>query len=279
MKVNFTKMQGLGNDFVVIDATKEAFSLTASQIQRMANRRLGVGFDQLLVLELPREGAPEHVDFHYRIFNADGSEVGQCGNGARCIAHFIRERGLSDKKIFCVSTLSGELKLELVEGGKVAVCMGVPRFMPADIPFVAAEEAHLYPIDVGDKEIKLSVVNVGNPHAIIQVDKIDAQEVAVTGQLLSGHERFPQGVNVSFMQLIDPQNIRLRVYERGTGETLACGSAACAAVVAGRRNGILQERVTVSQPGGTLVVSWQGPDAAIRMTGPAKIVFQGEWIS
>lgn len=267
-------MQGLGNDFVVIDATKTAFNLSCSQIQAMANRRFGVGFDQLLLVELPKSNA---VDFHFRIFNADGSEVGQCGNGARCIARFIREKGLSQQRQFRVSTITDIMQLALESDDKVAVQMGVPRFEPADIPFVAKESANHYDVVVGDQTVKLSVVNVGNPHAIILVNHIDANQVSTLGAALSKHERFPEGVNVGFMQVIDPQNIRLRGYERGSGETLACGSGACAAMVIGRRNGLLQERVTVSQPGGSLVVDWQGPDAAILMIGPAQTVFEGEY--
>lgn len=268
-------MQGLGNDFVVIDATQTPFTMSVAQIQEMANRRFGVGFDQLLVLEPPsRKG----VDFHFRIFNADGSEVGQCGNGARCIARFIRERGLNKGRKFRVSTICDVLELTLETDDKVSVHMGVPRFEPKDIPFVVEKTANRYEVDVDHQKVMLSVVNVGNPHAIILVNHIDANQVSTLGALLSKHERFPQGVNVGFMQVIDPQNIRLRAYERGSGETLACGSGACAAMVIGRRNGLLQERVTVSQPGGSLTVDWQGPDTPVLMTGPACTVFQGEWL-
>ncbi len=267
-------MQGLGNDFVVIDAIQTPFTMSCSQIQKMANRRFGVGFDQLLLVESPKT---KDVDFHFRIFNADGSEVGQCGNGARCIARFIREKGLSKQHKFRVSTISDVLHLALENDDKVAVHMGVPRFEPADIPFIAKENANRYEVDVGNQKVMLSVVNVGNPHAIILVNHIDAEQVSTLGAALSKHERFPEGVNVEFMQVIDPQNIRLRAYERGSGETLACGSGACAAMVVGRRNGLLQERVAVSQPGGSLVVEWQGPDASILMIGPAQTVFEGEY--
>lgn len=274
MKVRFTKMQGLGNDFAVINATKEPFQLTTSQIQKMANRRFGVGFDQLLVLESSdREG----VDFNFRIFNADGSEVGQCGNGARCIARFIREQNLSKASEFAISTLSDILHLKLENDDKVSVHMGVPHFNPVDVPFVADKAANLYDVEVNNQLVKLGVVNIGNPHAIIPVDQIDAGLVSTLGAKLSTHDRFPQGTNVGFMQVVNPQNIRLRVYERGTGETLACGSGACAAVAVGRRNGLLQERVMVSQPGGSLSIHWQGPDTPILMTGPATTVFLGEW--
>ncbi|WP_423063132.1 diaminopimelate epimerase [Candidiatus Paracoxiella cheracis] len=274
MKVRFTKMQGLGNDFAVINATKDPFQLTTSQIQKMANRRFGVGFDQLLVLE---SSGRNGVDFNFRIFNADGSEVGQCGNGARCIARFIQEQNLSKASEFAISTLSDILHLKLENDDKVSVHMGVPHFNPVDVPFVADKAANLYDVEVNNQLVKLGVVNIGNPHAIIPVDQIDAGLVSTLGAQLSTHDRFPEGTNVGFMQVINPQNIRLRVYERGTGETLACGSGACAAVAVGRRNGLLQERVMVSQPGGSLSIHWQGPDTPILMTGPATTVFQGEW--
>lgn len=274
MKVHFTKMQGLGNDFVVINATEQPFELTPAQIQKMANRRFGVGFDQLLVLELPKQS---DVDFNFRIFNADGSEVGQCGNGARCIARFIREQGLSKHRDFRISTLSDVLELKIEQDDKVSVCMGVPCFNPEEIPFIADNAANLYDVAVDNQSIQLGVVNIGNPHAIIPVAHIDSSSVSRLGAALNKHERFPEGVNVGFMQVIDPQSIRLRVYERGTGETLACGSNACAAVVVGRRVGLLQERVMVSQPGGTLSIHWQGPDTPVFMTGPATTVFKGVW--
>ncbi len=274
MKISFTKMQGLGNDFVVVDATSMPFTLSTAQIQQMANRRFGVGFDQLLVLE---PATADDVDFHFRIFNADGSEVGQCGNGARCIARFIRQQGLSDAASFRISTITDRLQLTLQADNKVSVDMGVPRFEPAEIPFAALSVENYYQLLIGNQKVGFGVVNVGNPHAIIPVEQIDAEQVATLGAALSRHEAFPKGVNVGFMQVLDPQNIRLRVYERGTGETLACGSNACAAVVVGRRNGLLQERVSVNQPGGDLTIEWQGPDSSVLMIGPAEAVFSGEW--
>ena len=274
MKIHFTKMHGLGNDFVVINAIEQSFGLTSAQIQKMANRRLGVGFDQLLVLEPPGNSK---VDFHFRIFNADGSEVGQCGNGARCMARFIREQGLSPAREFCLSTLADKLYLKIEKDDKVSVHMGIPRFEPADIPFIADQSHAFYTVMVGGQSVRLGVVNIGNPHAIIPTEQIDSSTVATLGALLSQHQRFPEGVNVGFMQVIDPQNIRLRVYERGTGETLACGSSACAAVAVGRRHGMLQERVAVNQPGGSLAIHWQGPDTPILMTGPAMTVYTGTW--
>lgn len=273
--MKFSKMHGLGNDFVVIDATQDAFTLSSGQIQELANRRLGVGFDQMLVLEKPKL---DECDFHLRIFNSDGSEVGQCGNGARCIAHFIHELKLSTKSKFKVSTITETLALELENGGKVRVALSVPRFAPKEIPFIADHEDLFYEVDVAGKKIKLSVVNVGNPHAVIRVDRIDSREVSELGALLTKHERFPEEVNVGFMQVLDPQHVRLHVYERGTGETLACGSGACAAMVAGRRNGWLNERVLVNQPGGNLQIDWAGPGQAVIMTGPAQMVFTGELV-
>lgn len=273
--MKFSKMHGLGNDFVVIDATTQAFNLSSGQIQQLANRRLGVGFDQMLVLEKPKKA---DCDFHLRIFNSDGGEVGQCGNGARCIAHFIRELKLSPKSKFAVSTITETLALELENGGKVRVALSIPRFAPKEVPFIADHEDLFYEVDVAGKKVKLSVVNVGNPHAVIRVDRIDSREVSEIGALLSKHERFPEEVNVGFMQVIDPQHIRLHVYERGTGETLACGSGACAAMVLGRRNGWLNERVLVNQPGGNLQIDWAGPGQAVMMTGPAQLVFTGELV-
>lgn len=274
MKIKFTKMHGLGNDFVVIDATKQSITLTTLQIQKMANRRLGVGFDQLLVIEPPKNNT---VHFHFRVFNADGSEVGQCGNGACCIARFIRSRKLSNHNELLISTISDVLELEIQPNDKVSVKMEIPRFDPQEIPFVAAQTANIYEVEAGDQVVKLGVVNIGNPHAIIPVEYIDAKQVSILGACLSTHKRFPEGANVGFMQIVDSQAIRLRVYERGAGETLACGSGACAAVAVGRRLGLLQERVMVSQPGGSLTVDWQGPQTPVTMTGLATKVFEGEW--
>ena len=276
MKIKFTKMHALGNDFVIIDATKKSFTLTTSQIQKMANRRLGVGFDQLLVIERPKNNV---VHFHFRIFNADGSEVGQCGNGARCIAGFIRSQKLSNRNELLISTINDILELKIQSDDKVSVRIGVPQFNPCDVPFIAAHEANSYEVKVKDQVIKLGVVNIGNPHAIIPVKHIDAKQVSIFGVCLSTHERFPDGVNVGFMQVVNPQTIRLRVYERGVGETLACGSGACAAVTVGRRLGLLQERVMVSQPGGSLTIDWQGPKTSVVMIGSATKVFDGEWLN
>ena len=267
-------MHGLGNDFVVIDATKQPFQMTTFQIQKMANRRLGVGFDQLLVIEPPKDHT---VDFHFRIFNADGNEVSQCGNGARCIARYIRTNQLIERNELRVSTLKGVLELKIQSDDKVSVKMGIPRFNSDDISFIVPKTANFYDLEIDNQKIKLAVVNIGNPHAIISVDTINTLQVSKLGSRLSTHKRFPGGTNVGFMQIVNPQNIRLRVYERGAKETLACGSSACAAVVVGRHSGLLQERVIVHQPGGSLIVDWEGPLTPVIMTGPAVTVFCGEW--
>lgn len=274
MKIKFTKMHALGNDFIVINATKQLFALTTSQIQKMANRRLGVGFDQLLVIEHPKTNT---VHFHFRIFNADGSEVGQCGNGARCIARFIRSQKLSDLNELLISTVNDILELKIQPDDRVSVKMGIPRFNPQDIPFIAVKTANVYEIEVGDQVVKLGVVNIGNPHAIIPVEHLNAEQASILGASLSNHKFFPEGINVGFMQVVDSQTIRLLVYERGVGETLACGSGACAAMAVGRRLGFLQERVMVSQPGGSLIIDWQGPQTPVIMTGSATKVFDGKW--
>ena len=268
-------MHGLGNDFVVIDATKTRFQLTVSQIQKMADRRLGVGFDQLLVIEAPKNN---FTDFHFRIFNSDGGEVGQCGNGACCIARFIHIHALSVQEKLCISTINGIIKLETQLDDRILVEIGIPHFEPRKIPFIASNLANFYDVKVGNQIVQLSVVNIGNPHAIILVKQIDVQEVATLGVRLSVHKCFPEGVNIGFMQFIDSKNIRLRVYERVAGETLACGSGACAAVVVGRRCGFLQKRVIVSQPGGSLTIEWQGPLTPVTMIGSASVVFSGEWM-
>ena len=270
-------MHGLGNDFVVIDATKQPFQMTVSQIQKMANRHIGVGFNQLLVIEPSKD---DTIDFHFRIFNADGSEVSQCGNGARCIARYIHTNQLTERNEFRVSTLKNILELKIQSDDTVMVTMGVPQFDPVDIPFVILKtySSHAWDeLEIDNQKIKLSVVNIGNPHAVILVDTIDALQISKLGPLLSTHKCFPEGTNVGFMQIINPKNIRLCVYERGAGETLACGSGACAAMVVGRRSGLLHERVVVNQPGGNLVVDWQGPLTPVIITGTADTVFYGEW--
>jgi diaminopimelate epimerase len=274
MKLHFTKMHGLGNDFVVIDGINQTVTLAAERIRFLANRHFGIGCDQILVVE-PSDRAD--ADFRYRIFNADGGEVAQCGNGARCFARFVHDRGLTDRESLRVVTASGVLELRLQSDGQVAVDMGQPRLEPDEVPFFATERAHRYPIAADGVELEVGVVSMGNPHAVLRVDDVDQAPVAHLGPLLERHGRFPQRANVGFMQIIAPDHIRLRVFERGTGETLACGSGACAAVVAGRLWGLLWPKVRVALPGGELSVHWAGEGESVILTGPATTVFEG-WI-
>jgi len=271
--VRFTKMQGLGNDFVVIDATRSPFTLSPAAIRRIADRRFGVGCDQMLVVEPPR-GAD--ADFRYRIFNADGGEVEQCGNGARCFVVFVRQRGLTTKREIRVETASGLIVPRLEDDGEVTVDMGAPRFEPEAIPFTGGTAAIAEPLDVDGVVVGISVLSMGNPHAVQVVADVDAAPVTTQGAAIERHPRFPRRVNAGYMQVIDRANIRLRVYERGAGETLACGTGACAAVVAGRRRGLLDERVCVATRGGHLTVAWAGDGAPVMMKGPACTVFEGE---
>ena len=271
--LRFTKMEGLGNDFVVIDATRAPFVLTTAQIRLLADRRFGVGCDQVLVVEAGREDA----DFRYRIFNADGGEVEQCGNGARCFVVYVREHGLTDRREIRVETAGGIIVPRLEDDGEVVVDMGVPRFAPSDIPFIDGTGALVESLDVDGTRVAISAVSIGNPHAVQRVDDVDRAPVAILGPLIERHPRFPQRVNAGFMQIVDRATIRLRVYERGAGETLACGTGACAAVVAGRRLGLLDERVRVLMRGGELTVVWLGEGAPVAMKGPARTVFEGEW--
>lgn len=271
--LRFTKMEGLGNDFVVVDATTSPFALTAAQIRELADRRFGVGCDQVLVVE-PAAG---DADFRYRIFNADGGEVEQCGNGARCFVVFVREHHLTDKRELHVETAGGTIVPKLEDDGEVSVDMGVPRFAPADVPFVDGKGAPIEAIVVGATEYRVSVLSMGNPHAVQIVDDIESAPVATLGPAIESHPRFPKRVNAGFMQVVDRATIRLRVYERGAGETLACGTGACAAVVAGRRLGLLDQCVRVRTRGGDLTVSWRGDGAPVIMKGPARTVFEGEW--
>ncbi len=274
MKLNFTKMHGLGNDFVVIDGINQTVALDPARIRRLADRHFGIGCDQVLLVEAPDR--PE-TDFRYRIFNADGGEVEQCGNGARCFARFVRDHGLTEKDDLRVTTAAGPLRLRLLPEGRVAVDMGQPRLEPADAPFFATERATRYPIAADGVELEIGVVSMGNPHAVLRVDDVDQAPVAHLGPLLERHGRFPQRVNVGFMQIVASDHIRLRVFERGTGETLACGSGACAAVVVGRLWGLLWPNVRVKLPGGELNVHWAGEGESVTLTGPATTVFEG-WI-
>jgi diaminopimelate epimerase len=273
MKLEFTKMQGIGNDFVVIDAISQSVALTPEQIRRIADRHFGVGCDQLLLVESPMQA---NVDFRYRIFNADGYEVEQCGNGARCFVRFVHDKGLTPKTEIRVETASGIITLKLENSGQVTVNMGEPHFAPKDIPFVSDEAALAYAIDVAGSQINISALSVGNPHAVQIVDDVDSAPIALQGPLIESHARFPQRVNAGFMQIVDAHHIRLRVFERGSGETLACGTGACAAAVTGIRLGLLQSPVEVSMRGGELDISWLGEHNPIWMTGPAVAVFEGE---
>jgi diaminopimelate epimerase len=270
----FTKMQGLGNDFVVVDATRTAFSLTAAQIRALADRRFGVGCDQVLVVERP---ARADADFRYRIFNADGGEVEQCGNGARCFAVFVRERGLTERREIRVETAAGLIVPRIEADGEVVVDMGVPRFRPEEIPFVGGTGAVTEPLAVDGDELSISALSMGNPHAVQVVADVDAAPVAAQGPKIERHPRFPERVNAGYMQVVDRATIRLRVFERGVGETLACGTGACAAVVAGIRRGLLDRRVRVEMRGGALTVEWAGDGQPVFMKGPAARVFEGTW--
>lgn len=273
-------MQGAGNDFVVIDAYTAPVRLSPVQIKFIANRYFGVGCDQLLLVE--KTNTP-NVDFKYRIFNADGGEVEQCGNGARCFVRFVVEKGLTQKHNIAVETASGVIQLQLQEDGQVTVNMGAPKFAPAQIPFVASENdntfynlSDYYRLSLKQSDIEIGVVNMGNPHAVTVVDDVKTAPVADWGPQIESHQRFPQRVNAGFMQVLQPHEINLRVYERGSGETLACGTGACAAVVSGIVRGLLQSPVRVNTRGGKLHIAWAGEGQPVMMTGPAEIVFEGQ---
>lgn len=278
MTLHFTKMQGLGNDFMVIDATRQAPDLDPARIRRWADRHFGIGFDQLLIVEPP---TTPNALFTYRIFNADGSEVGQCGNGARCFARYVVDKGLTSEREIPVDTKSGPITLYVTDDGAISVNMGTPVTTPAQIPFVADEATTAYSLELpqpieGLSAITIDALSMGNPHAIIDVADIAHAPVAQLGPIVERHARFPERVNVGFMQVINRQSIRLRVFERGAGETLACGTGACAAVVSGIRRGMLDSPCLVELPGGQLHISWQGaPDEPVLMTGPAVLVFDG----
>lgn len=266
-------MHGIGNDFVVIDAINQAVSLSAEMARRIADRHFGIGCDQILIVEPPRS---DDVAFRFRILNADGSEVAQCGNGARCFARFVYDNGLVDEEEFPVETVNGVMIMRLKEQGLVQVNMGEPELAPMHIPFKAKKQALSYKIDVAGEELTIGVVSMGNPHAILNVDDVASAPVAELGPVLETHERFPERANIGFMQIESPQHIRLRVYERGVGETLACGSGACAAVVAGRLQGQLTDEVKVDLPGGSLIINWQGVQSPVLLTGPTATVFEGK---
>ena len=273
MTIEFTKMQGLGNDFVVVDATRAPFTLDRAQIRALADRRFGVGCDQVLVVEPPRAAG---ADFRYRIFNADGGEVEQCGNGARCFVVFVRDRGLTTKREIRVDTAGGVIAPRLEDDGEVRVDMGTPRFVPQDIPLLLPE-GDPYRIDLDCGRAEFGGVSMGNPHAVIEVADVDAAPLATLGNALSRDAHFPQGCNVGFVQVVDRAHVRLRVWERGAGATLACGTGACAAVAVLARRGKLDARVAVDLPGGTLQIDWPGGDSPLAMTGPAQFVFEGDY--
>lgn len=265
-------MHGLGNDFVVIDAVNQQISLSPQQLRRLADRHLGVGCDQILLIEK----AEGDADFRYRIFNADGGEVEQCGNGARCFVRYVHDHGMTDKKEVRIETLSGVVIPKLEADGEVTVNMGVPKFDPVEIPFIAEQRAPTYPLPLDDKQVEISSVSMGNPHAVQVVSDLDNAPVLTEGPVIEKHSRFPQRVNAGYMQVIDPHHIRLRVYERGAGETLACGTGACAAAVAGIQRGLLESPVKVSFSTGDLFIRWEGENQPVWMTGPAVAVFDGE---
>ena len=273
MKLAFTKMQGAGNDFVVLDGVSRQLSLTPAQLRRLADRHFGIGCDQILLVEPPRAAG---TDFRYRIFNADGGEVEQCGNGARCFVRFVRERGLTEKNEIQVETAAGIITLRMEANGEVTVNMGAPVFEAKRIPFVTDSDALVQALEVDGTTVEITAVSMGNPHAVQVVADVDAAPVASQGPLIERHARFPQRVNAGYMQVQDRGRIRLRVYERGAGETLACGSGACAAVAAGIRRGLLDACVSVSTRGGDLTIRWEGADNPLWMTGPAVTVFEGE---
>lgn len=273
MKRRFTKMQGVGNDFVVLDATQQPLALDAARVRALADRHFGVGCDQVLVIESPRTAG---TDFYYRIFNADGDEVQHCGNGARCFLRYVSDKGLTSKREIRVETKSGVIVPRLGDDGLVTVDMGVPVFEPARIPFIAPAQARTYTLQVGGEAIEIGAVSMGNPHAVQLVADVDRAPVETQGPLIERHARFPERVNAGFMQIVDRHHIRLRVYERGAGETLACGTGACAAVAVGIANGHLDSPVHVAARGGELTIAWAGEGHSLFMTGPAVTVFEGE---
>ena len=277
MKIRFTKMHGLGNDFVVLDAIRQSFVPSPAQAKWLADRHFGIGCDQILVVESPRDAA---ADFRYRIFNADGGEVEQCGNGARCFVRFVHEQGLTAKREIRVETESGLISPRLEDNGQVTVDMGVPRFAPADLPFLTVDDEMsdelVQTLEFAGRSAAITAVSMGNPHAVQVVENVDIAPVARDGPLIEAHPRFPKRVNAGFMEVVDRHTIRLRVFERGTGETLACGTGACAAVVAGIRRGLLDTPVRVAMRGGDLQIAWHGLGTPVLMTGPAVTVFTGE---
>lgn len=273
MRLRFTKMHGLGNDFIVIDAINQRVNLSSEQIQRLSDRRFGIGCDQLLIVEAPK--SPD-ADFYYRIFNYDGSEVENCGNGARCFAKFVRDRQLTGKSTIVVDTLCGRMSLHIQKNNLVSVDMGVPILEPAAIPYRANQRQTTYALKLSDDIITISAVSMGNPHAVTVVDNVSTAAVTSQGPEIEAHSDFPNKVNAGFMAIKSRQEIDLRVYERGAGETLACGTGACAAVVAGRLQNLLDASVVVNLPGGALTIEWAGDGHSVMMSGPAVSVFHGQ---
>jgi len=273
MRLKFTKMHGLGNDFMVIDLVTQHYTMNENTVRQSADRNFGIGFDQMLIVEPP--GSPD-VDFTYRIFNADGSEVEQCGNGARCFARFVKDKRLTSKSEIRVSTKSGIITLHLQANRDVTVDMGTPIVTPSEIPFEAASFATEYDIEANNHTYKIGAVSMGNPHGVLVVESTETADVDTLGPIFESHPRFPQRVNVGFMEIISRNEINLRVYERGAGETLACGTGACAAVVSGQLRGLLDPGVKVHLPGGSLFIDWQGEGQPVNMTGPATRVFEGQ---
>jgi diaminopimelate epimerase len=273
MRIRFTKMQGQGNDFVVLDGVRQRLELPSDLVRRLADRHFGIGCDQVLVVEPPRESGH---DFRYRIWNADGGEIEQCGNGARCFARYVRDEGLTDKDEISVETARGVIRPRIEPSGLVTVDMGPPVFEPRAVPFEAAELRLTYPVEIEGRLVELGVLSMGNPHAVQVVRSVDDAPVTTQGPLIERHPRFPRRVNAGYMQVIARDLIRLRVWERGAGETLACGTGACAAVVTGIRRGLLDADVRVQTRGGELAIRWPGGEAPVMMTGDAVRVFQGE---
>ncbi len=277
MLLHFSKMHGLGNDFVVLDGINQSVYLNREQVARLSNRNFGIGFDQLLLIEAPQH---PNTDFHFKIFNADGSESGHCGNGARCVAKYVRQRGLSWKRELQLSTSTATMQAVLEDNGLVTINMGMPRFEPEQIPLRYAQKSISYSLEVEGLRYQVGALSMGNPHCVIKVDDIDKAPVHKIGRAMSQHSYFPEQTNVGFMQIIDREHIKLRVFERGVGETLACGSGACAAMVVSRLQQLTEKRVKVSLPGGSLWIEWSGQtnqdQDRVSMTGPAKWVFEGQ---
>ena len=273
MRLKFSKMHGLGNDFVVLNGVTQAVHLSAEQYRFIADRHRGIGCDQILLVERATQTG---IDFRYRIFNSDGFEVEQCGNGARCFVHFVRDQGLSTKDEIRVETKNGIIAPRLNGNGEVTVDMGAPRFEPSEIPFRRAARVALYELDVGGERVQINALSMGNPHAVQLVDDLEAAPVLAQGPLIETHADFPARVNAGYMQIVNRAEIKLRVWERGAGETLACGSGACAAMVAGVQRGLLNNCVTVETRGGKLMIEWRGEGTPVMMTGPATTVFSGE---